>query len=100
VRVWIVRLQVRREALESFHTFERHAARVMKRHGGAIDRTVVLEPDPASELHEEVHLVRFPSVEAFEAYRADPELAGVRHLRDESVVATDALVGEDGPDYG
>ena len=93
-------MQVRREALGSFRTFEGHAARVMKRYGGAIERTVVLAAAAASEIHEEVHLVRFPSAEAFEAYRADPEIAAVRHLRDESVIATDVARGEDGPEYG
>ena len=42
----------------------------------------------------------FPDEPAFLAYRADARLAELAHLRDASVVATDVLIGEDGPDYG
>ena len=93
-------LTVRRDALEQFRTFERRAAAVMRTHGGRFDRTVVVTPDPGPGLLREIHLVTFPDEPAFLAYRADPRLAELTHLRDASVVATDVLIGEDGPDYG
>jgi hypothetical protein len=96
----VVTLTVRVDALDSFRLFEHQAARVMARHGGAIERSVVIPQGGGEEFFREVHIVSFPNAEAFAAYRADGTLAGIRHLRDESVVATEVLVGEDGPEYG
>jgi hypothetical protein len=50
-------------------------------------------------MFKEVHFVTFPDGAAFDAYRQDSALAEIAHLRTESVVATEVLVGEDGPDY-
>jgi hypothetical protein len=93
-------LSVRREALEMFRAFERHAAGVMARHGGRIERTVVVSPEDAPGLVKEIHVVTFPDEQAFLAYRGDPRLRELAHLRDASVVHTEVLVGEEGPDYG
>jgi hypothetical protein len=82
----VVILTVRSEAVERFRAFERRAAAVMARHGGAIERTVVVPPARPGDCLREVHVVTFPG-----------EIAP---LRDESVVGTEVLVGEDGPDYG
>jgi uncharacterized protein (DUF1330 family) len=93
-------LTVRRDALDRFRAFERHAAAVMARHGGRIERTVVVSPEGSPELVKEVHIVTFPDERAYAAYREDPRRGELAHLRDESVVHTETLVGEDGPDYG
>ena len=93
-------LTVRRRELERFRTYEEEAARVMAKHGGAIERTVVIAPAGDEELLKEVHVVTFPDEQALAAYRADAELAAAAPLRESSVVATEILVGEDGPDYG
>jgi len=98
--VLVARLTVRREAAESFRRFEHGAAEVMRRHGGAIERTVEITSGSDPTLFEEVHLVRFPSLVALDAYRADPELAALQHLREASVVETHVAVGKDGPRYG
>jgi hypothetical protein len=93
-------LTVRREALDRFRAFERHAAGVMARHGGRIERTVVVSPDGSPDLVKEVHVITFPDERAYAAYREDPRRGELVHLRDASVVHTEVLVGEDGPDYG
>lgn len=92
-------LTVRREAIGKFRTFERHAAGVMKQHGGRIERTVVVVPDGSPDLIKEIHVVTFPNEEAFAAYRKDERLSQFAHLRDQSIVHTELLVGEDGPSY-
>jgi len=97
--VLVATLQVRRDALDAFRRFEAIAARVMSRHGGAIERVVVLRPEAPDADHREVHLVRFPDEAAFAAYRGDPELLAASPLREQSVIATSILVGTDGPDY-
>jgi hypothetical protein len=93
-------LTVRREALDRFRAFERHAATVMARHGGRIERTVVVSPPGSPDLLKEVHVVTFPDEAAYRAYRDDPRRGELAHLRDESVVHSEVLAGEDGPDYG
>ena len=93
-------LTVRRDALDEFRAFERHAAAVMRAHGGRIERTVVVTPDPAPGLVREIHVVTFPGEPALRAYRGDARLAERAHLREASVVATEVFVGEDGPEYG
>jgi hypothetical protein len=93
----VVILTVRRKAADSFRAFERQAAAVMARHGGAIERTVVVNSD--ADLFKEVHIVTFPDAAARAAYRKDPELAALLPLREMSVISTEVLIGEDGPVY-
>jgi uncharacterized protein (DUF1330 family) len=95
----VVILTVRREAIEKFRTFERHAARAVERHGGRIERTVVVAADDMPDVIKEIHVVTFPNEQAFAAYQTDEQLAQFAHLRDQSVVHTELLAGEDGPSY-
>jgi len=95
----VVTLAVRRDALDAFRAFERGAAALMARHGDRIERTVVGTADDTAGVLTEVHVVTFPHADALAAYRADPGLRDIAHLREASVVRTDILVGEDGPDY-
>jgi len=95
----VVILTVRRGQLEAFRAFETQAAAIMGRYGGAIERTVVIPPGQEDGSLREVHIVTFPDPAAFVAYREDPDLHRVQPLREMSVVETEVLVGEDGPDY-
>jgi antibiotic biosynthesis monooxygenase (ABM) superfamily enzyme len=96
-RVLVAVITIRAAELEAFRAFEWHAARVMAKHGGRIERTVVIPGD--GETLREVHVVRFPDDAALAAYRADADLGPAMDLRERSVVATELLMGEDGPDY-
>jgi hypothetical protein len=90
-------MTVRSTAAETFRAFERRAAAVMADHGGAIERTVVIPGD--HETFREIHIVTFPGPTAFEAYRRDERLREAAPLRDASVIATEIMIGEDGPEY-
>ena len=98
----LVTMTVRRDAAESFHAFESAAARIMAKYGGVIERTVVIdnENDDKSETFKEIHIVTFPSADAFARYRGDAELAQAAPLRQTSVIHTEILIGTDGPHYG
>jgi hypothetical protein len=98
--VLVVILTVRSDAIDKFRAFETRAAIVMAKHGGAIERTVAIPPESAGDFMKEVHIVTFPDDQALSKYREDGDLREVAHLREESVVKTEILVGEDGPDYG
>lgn len=96
----IVILTVRSEAIDKFRTFEKKAAVMMAKHGGAIERTVVVSPESTGDFLKEIPIVTFPNEQALLAYQKDGDLGEVAHLREESVVKTEILIGEDGPDYG
>jgi antibiotic biosynthesis monooxygenase (ABM) superfamily enzyme len=96
----VVILTVRAAALEAFRAFERGAAAVIGRHGGAIERTVVIPPEGGVDgTLREVHIVTFPGQRTLDAYRSDDALRAIADLREQSVLRTEVLVGEDGPDY-
>lgn len=97
--VLVATLEVRVAARDAFHAFERQAAAIMESHGGRIERTITVPPDPGAETFREVHVVAFPSDDAYTAYRADPRLAALAPLRESAVVSTHILAGADGPDY-
>jgi uncharacterized protein (DUF1330 family) len=97
--ILIARLTVRRAAAEQFQRFEREAARILARHGAAIERTVALRAPPDDPQFVEVHLVRFPDDAALASYRDDPALAALAPLRDAAILATEIWVGDDGPSY-
>jgi uncharacterized protein (DUF1330 family) len=86
-------LTVRKDAVEKFREYETRAAGIMTDYGGRIERTVVVAPDASPEVVKEVHLVTFPSAEAFAAYREDERLVQAAELRNEAVVHTEILVG-------
>jgi uncharacterized protein (DUF1330 family) len=93
-------LTIRKASEEKFRAFERYAVTVMNSHGGQIERTIVVAPDGDSDVFKEIHVVTFPDMNAFAAYRNDARLGEMAHLREESVVNTEILIGEDGPTYG
>jgi uncharacterized protein (DUF1330 family) len=82
-------------SLDEFRRFEHAAAAIMARHGGAIERALVLEGEPLRELH----IVRFPDAASLAAYRADPELAALAALREAGVAETVSWTAVEGPRY-
>ena len=91
----VVTLTIRPGALDAFRDFETRAAAIMAKHGGAIERAIYIPGDTARE----VHIVKFPSAEAFAAYRADEALTALAELRSAAIAGTEVLVGEEGPEY-
>jgi hypothetical protein len=83
-----------------FQQFETAAARILKKYEGKIER--VIRPtgsgQPGSSPYE-IHIVSFPSVERFEAYRGDTDLAKLAPLRQTAIACTEVIIGEDGEPY-
>ena len=84
---------------DAFREYETRAAKILMRYGGAIERTVVVEPAAPQDPVREVHILRFPSLNAFTRYRTDAELAVLANLRAASIADTEVLLGREGPDY-
>ena len=91
-------LTIRPGATLQFHEFESHAARILARFGAVIERTITLEAS-SSDDQREIHVVCFPSKEAFDAYRIDPELASLSELRAASIAHTELWIGREGPPF-
>ena len=97
--VLVVLLTVRPDQIDKFRAYERQAALVMARHGGGIERVVEIPSDNEGDPYREVHIVSFPDEAAYQAYTIDPDMANWRALRDASVIRTEIMKGEEGPDY-
>ena len=97
----LVRLWIGKDREAEFEAYERKVAVIMARYGGVIERTIrtLKAPDDGSDQPFEVHLLKFPSRDRYDAYLDD---AGRRSLSGEraSIIAnSDSLVGTPGPSY-
>lgn len=83
-----------------FRQFETEAARVMKRYGGQIERVIrPTIPAQSGVAPHEIHIVSFPSMERFDAYRGDADLAKLAALRQAAIARTEVIIGEEGEPY-
>ena len=97
VRVWI------RSGLETeFEAYERKVSRIMARYGGVIERTIRTSraSDDVSDQPFEIHVLKFPSRDLYDAYRDDAERRSLSGQRDSIITNTDTVVGTPGPTYG
>lgn len=97
--VLVVLITIKNGALEKFRAYERQAALVMAKHGGAIEKAVEIPAEREGDPYREVHIVAFPDEAAYQAYTVDPDMANWRPLRDASVLRTEIMKGNEGPDY-
>ena len=97
----IVRLWIHPARVAEFEAYERKVAPIMRRHGGGIEKVIrVSAHEPAGEEPPfEIHLLAFPSLDAFLAYRADSELAGLAAERSSVILRTEITFGSTGPEY-
>ena len=82
-------VQIVRVPTEGIVTFQRYEASVLPllpRHGGKFERRM-----RGDEGRIEVHVVSFPSHEALEAYRSDPERVRLLPLLEESGAETELI---------
>src|SRR5271170_853038 len=91
----LVRLWIREGLQREFEAYERKVARIMARHGGVIEcaiRTSRASGDGSDEPFE-VHVLKFPSKDLYDAYRDDAERLSLSSERAGIVANTDILVG-------
>lgn len=92
-------LTVHPDRVDVFHDYERRAAKIMRKHGGRIERVVALEPNPEDRYYREFHLVSFPDRAALAAYRDDAEFRALATMRESCILATAIRYGSAGTDY-
>jgi antibiotic biosynthesis monooxygenase (ABM) superfamily enzyme len=99
----LVRLWIHSDLETEFEVYERKVARIMARYGGVIERairTLRASDDDGSDEPFEVHVLRFPSRDLYDAYRDDAERRALSSERAGVIRKTDILVGTSGPTYG
>ena len=97
----VVSLWIHPGRVAEFEVYEHKAARIMRRYGGVVQKVVRTSNANLSSDGQpfEVHVLGFPSLEAFHSYRADSELAGLAAERSAAISRTEVLLGEPGPKY-
>ena len=73
--VYVATFRVPAEGVEAFQAYEDAVLPILQEHGGRVERRL-----RGSDGQVEVHVLRFPSTEAFDTYRADPRRAEAAHL--------------------
>ena len=98
----LVRLWIHKGREAEFEAYERKVSRIMARYGGVIERAIRTSkaPDDGSDEPFEVHVLKFPSRDLYDAYRDDAERRSLSDERAGIITNTDILVGTPGPTYG
>jgi antibiotic biosynthesis monooxygenase (ABM) superfamily enzyme len=97
----LARLWIHKGREMEFEAYESKVARIMARYGGVIERAI--RPSGASKGSEEpfeVHVLKFPSRELYDAYLNDAERRSLSEERAGIITNSDVLVGTPGPAYG
>jgi antibiotic biosynthesis monooxygenase (ABM) superfamily enzyme len=97
----LVRLWIHKGRETEFEAYESKVARIMARYGGVIERAI--RPSGGSEGSDEpfeVHVLKFPSRELYDAYLNDAERRSLSEERAGIITNSDILVGTPGPAYG
>jgi antibiotic biosynthesis monooxygenase (ABM) superfamily enzyme len=97
----VVRLWIRSGVEVEFEAYERKVSRIMGRYGGVIERAIRSSRalDGGSDEPFEVHVLKFPSRDRYDAYCDDAERRSLGAERARLIAKTDTLVGTPGPDY-
>lgn len=81
---------------DAFDKFERQAVAIMKLYGGVLDTAFRPKESDAEPRVDEVHVLKFPDLDAFERYKADATLLSLAALRSQAISNTVVYVsGED-----
>ena len=98
----LVRLWIHNGLEAKFEAYERKVSRIMARYGGVIERAIRTSEasDDGSDEPFEVHVLKFPSRDLYEAYRDDAERRSLSGERAGIITNTDIFVGTPGPTYG
>ncbi len=91
----LVKLQVKN--FDALDTFERQAVKIMDKHSGRM--VYALEISQEDNKGEEIHLLEFPSEEAFIAYRKDDAHKNLTELRESAITSTEVTISSKMKNY-
>ena len=97
----LVRLWIHKGREAEFEAYERKVSRIMGRYGGAIERAIRTSrtSDDGPDEPFEVHVLKFPSRDRYDAYLDDAERRSLSGERAGTIAKADVLVGAPGPTY-
>jgi uncharacterized protein (DUF1330 family) len=78
--------------------FETKAVQFMRAHSGRIVKAFETKRN-ADNSGQEIHLLEFPSMDAFDAYRSDPVLLQYAALRNEAIESTSVIISGTNKEY-
>ena len=87
------------EGIEGLQDYESRVIPIMSAHGGRLLSAFRPKGSEHPEIPDEIHLIEFPSEEAFQAYRSDPEVARLAERRGVVISKTAIYVSEELLDY-
>lgn len=96
----VVAIKINAGRQAEYERFENTVAKIIARHGGAVERRIAVEPGSDASRPHEMHIVTFPDRAAFERYRADPEVATLAAQRAEAIRETTYWMGVDLVPFG
>ena len=90
----VVSLRVIAGARTQFEAYEATVIPIMSEYGGRLISAVAIDPvlSPDAEFNE-IHVLQFPSMVKFDAYRSDPRIAGLAADRERCIAMTAILFG-------
>ena len=92
----LVTLEVKNFTLLS--EFESKAVQIMHSHSGRMVKAFETERNTDNS-GQEVHLLEFLSMDAFDAYRSDPLLLKYAALRNEAIDSTNVIISDKSKEY-
>jgi antibiotic biosynthesis monooxygenase (ABM) superfamily enzyme len=96
----LVRLWIHTGLEAEFEAYERKVSRIMARYGGVIERAIRRASDDGSDEPFEVHVLKFPSRDLYNAYQNDAARRSLSGERAGIITNTDIFVGTPVKTYG
>jgi antibiotic biosynthesis monooxygenase (ABM) superfamily enzyme len=95
----LVKLWVRSGREAEFEVYERKVSRIMARYDGVIERAIRVARTSSDVSDEpfEVHVLKFPNRDLYDAFRDDAERRSLSGERARIITKADVLVGTPGP---
>lgn len=87
------------EGVEGLRSYETRVIPILRRHGGRLLSAFKPQGNDDPEHPDEVHLIEFPSEDAFQSYRGDPEVTRLSELRAIAISKSTIYVSEELVDY-
>lgn len=90
----VVSLWIREDNIAAFEAYEQKAQGIMQKYGGSIEKIIrLVSHAEQTDQPFEVHLVRFPNSQMFNAYRLDAEYKALSLEREAVITKTAVLTG-------
>jgi uncharacterized protein (DUF1330 family) len=87
------------EGIESLRDYERKVLPILEEHGGKLLSAFTPRGHDHPECPDEIHLIEFPSDEAFQSYRSDERVAKLSEMRGACISKTVVHVSKEMVSY-